>query len=452
MLVVLMTGLVAGASTGQEMRGAWVTAWTSGFFTAEEVDATVAAAKRANLNALFIQVRKNADSYYKSATEPRGSGIAPGFDPLKCVIEKAHAEGIEVHAWINSVRIWAAKEPPSDPMHIVNRRPQWVTRDNKGTQRASEGLYLDPGIPEAREYIASIAEEIARNYDVDGIHLDYIRYPGKNWGYSETALSRYYGGPSNGRRPDPGDAKWLQWRRDQVTELVKLVRAKVKVAKPGVKLTAATIPWGDCGADYRATSPYMQVCQDWRLWIENGLIDANIPMNYKSESNAKLAQQFRNWLGGFRRWNGGRPVYVGLDIHNNQPQDIVQQIAAVRKAGHEGFVLFSFNQSAKRTALVETLRSGPCSAAQLRRSPQMSASRKAFEDGVRHAVANQLGMAKVFFRKAIELDPTYAEACFRLGRCHLREKDNAGARQWFQKTLEIDPRHADAKKELDALR
>lgn len=347
--------LIGGVGHCVEFRGAWVTAWTPGFFTREEIDGTIAAAKKAKLNALFIQVRKNGDAYYKSETEPRGNGIAADFDPLAIVIEKAHAAGIEVHAWVNTVRMWASKTAPTDPKHIVNRHPEWVNKDASGATRASEGLYLDPGIPEAREYIASVVEEIAKNYEVDGIHLDYIRYPGKNWGYSDPALRNYYAASGRSAKPAPDDANWLQWKRDQVTELVRLIRQKVKAVRPNALLSASTIAWGDCPAEFASTTPYALACQDWKRWLSEGLIDANIPMNYKQESSAKQATSFRNWLAGFAKWSSGKPTYVGIDVHINQAAEAVRQIQAIRKAGLEGFVLFSFNESKRRGALAEAI-------------------------------------------------------------------------------------------------
>jgi uncharacterized lipoprotein YddW (UPF0748 family) len=353
-LLITITASVPSCSN-EELRGAWVTAWREGFFTPQQVDATIAAAKKVGINALFIQVRKNADAYYLSDTEPLGSEIAPGFDPLAYVVEKAHAEGIEVHAWINSCRIWSSKDPPTDPKHIAIRHPEWINKDFDGNTRASEGLYLDPGIPEVRDYVASVAEEIVRKYNVDGIHLDYIRYPGKKWGYSAEALDQYYRQSGATDKPNPDDPKWLQWKRNQVTELVRLVRKKVRSVKPNVLISAATIAWGDCPADWTVSSPYVLVCQDWKRWMAEGLLDANCPMNYKVEKNPKNAREFRNWLVGFKRWSSGKPTYVGINIHDNQIADVARQIEAVRKYGLQGFVLFSFNQSPQREAFVAAL-------------------------------------------------------------------------------------------------
>ncbi len=356
LVIALLIYVVSAPSfAAKELRGAWVTAWREGFFTPQQVDLTVAAAKKAGLNALFIQVRKNADAYYLSETEPLGSEIAPGFDPLAYVIERAHAEGIEVHAWMNSCRIWSSKDLPTNPKHVAVRHPEWINKDFDGNTRASEGLYLDPGIPEARNYVASVAEEIVRKYKVDGIHLDYIRYPGKKWGYSTLALERYYRDSGATKKPSPEDPEWLQWRREKVTDLVRLVRKKVRAVRPNVLISASTIAWGDCPANWTDSSPYVLVCQDWKRWMAEDLIDANCPMNYKVEKNPKNAKEFRNWLAGFKRWSSGKPTYVGISLHDNQIADVASQIEAVRKYGLQGFVLFSFNQSSQREVVVNAL-------------------------------------------------------------------------------------------------
>ncbi|MGQ9455670.1 MAG: glycoside hydrolase family 10 protein [Armatimonadota bacterium] len=356
LLVLTCFGTTEYTFAGSEFRAAWITAWTAGFFKSEEIDATIEAAKKAGLNALFIQVRKNGDAYYNSLTEPKGSGIASNFDPLREVIKKAHASGIEVHAWINTCRVWSSKEVPTDPNHIVNRHPEWINRDKNGNTRTNEGLYLDPGIPEAREYIVRIVEEIASNYDVDGIHLDYIRYPGKNWGYSKLALRQYQKETGTNDTPLPDDPRWLQWKRDQVTKLVRAIYTKLKAIKPKILVSASTIAWGDCPADFKLSSAYAVVCQDWKAWLEKGLLDANCPMNYKQESNPKQASYFRNWLSGFKRWSNGKPTYVGIEVHINSVPDVIKQIETVKRGGLEGFVLFSFNQSAKREEIAEALK------------------------------------------------------------------------------------------------
>ncbi|MCX6345585.1 MAG: family 10 glycosylhydrolase [Armatimonadetes bacterium] len=350
--VLLVIGATAHAD---EVRGAWVSAWSKGYLTPAEADATIAAAKKAKINTLFIQVRKTADAYYNSQIEPKAPNLAADYDPLAYVIEKAHAQGIKVHAWVNVCRVWIGKALPDGPDHLVNKHPEWLNKDSTGANKAADGMFIDPGVPEARDYVVSVISDIAARYAIDGIHLDYIRYPGKDWGYSEEALARYRIESGTTGKPSAGDPKWCEWRREQVTELVTEIRSSVLKARPKIQITAATIAWKDCAPNFAACGPHYLVYQDWCEWLSQGLLDANVPMNYRNDSSSKDAAQFRAWLNGFTRWNAGKPTYVGIDIYHNSAKGIVNQIKAIRKYGLQGFSLFSFNDLPERTAIVAAL-------------------------------------------------------------------------------------------------
>lgn len=372
LLIILLVALTTAAYAGAEVRGAWVTSWQSGFMTPDQVDATVAAAKKAGLNALFIEVRKSADAYYDSKLEPRAKEIHAGFDPLAYTIKKAHAEGIQVHAWVVVYRAWSgAKTGPTDPEQIVNKHPDWVMLSNTGKNWGDEGIYLDPGVPEARDFIVSVFEDIAKRYNVDGIQYDYVRYPGKNWGYSEAALKHYYADTGATAKPVPDDPKWLQWRRDQVSALVKLSHDKIKAANPRIQISASTICYGKYSNDWEKTDAYGDVLQDWYQWMREGWIDINIPMNYRSEKDPAAAQSFRNWVNGSEQWNGGRLVYQGIYCASNSVDDVLKQADAARKAGQEGFVLFAFNAGRRRSAMVDALGAGLGAAPKLRLNEPM---------------------------------------------------------------------------------
>lgn len=454
-LLIIALALISAECVSAEVKGAWVSAWSAGYFSREEADATIAAAKSIGLNSLFIQVRKNADAFYNSAYEPRSANIARDFDPLAYIVEKAHSQGIKVHAWVNICRVWTTQPLPSDPNHLVNAHREWINKNSDGSIRANEGVYLDPGVPEARNYVVSVLKDIVTKYDVDGIHLDYIRYPGREWGYSDAALARYYSDTGATAKPDPKDPQWTQWRRDQVTAFVRQIRQGICSVNPHIMLSAATISWGDCPDNFCNGSSYAVVCQDWRKWLSDDLLDANVPMNYKVEKNAKNARQFRNWLKGFGNWSGGKPVYVGIDIHNNSASDVLQQIEAVRKSGLDGFVLFSFNASAKRNTLVRALGGTVQEKVAVAGEEQTFGSKNVsacdmFVKGTRQAATNCIGMARVYFKKAIELDPEYAEAYYQLGSCYLKERDKAKAIECFEKTLQLDPSHEKAQAALVA--
>lgn len=449
--LVMALGILSAAA---EVRGAWITSWDNGMFNAAEIDATVAATKKAGLNALFIEVRKFADAYYDSKIEPLGANVAPGFDPLAYTIKKAHAEGIQVHAWVVVYRAWCGKKPgPSDPNHVVNKHKDWVMLSSEGKNWAGEGMYLDPGVPEAREYIVSVFEDIAKRYNVDGIQYDYVRYPGTDWGYSEAALKHYYADTGTSTKPSTKDPKWLQWKRDQVTALVKLAHDRIKAANPKIAISASTICYGSSNPDFTKTSAYASVCQDWKMWMEQGLIDINIPMNYKPETSERSKKSFRDWTDNSGKWRGKGLAYQGIDADNQSAADMLRQIDYCRKAGQTGWVLFEFNAGKHRDSIIDGLAAG------LAPAPRLSVNEpagdpqahEAYDLGISLAVKNQITEAKAQFQKAIELDPKYADAYFRLGRCNVKESNYAEAKAMFLKALSVDPKYADAKKELSLL-
>lgn len=335
----------------------WVTAWNDGFLTPAQADETIRLAVEANLNALIIQVRKVGDAYYDSAYEPRGNNIAggPEYDPLAYVIEKAHAAGLQVHAWMNVFRVWRGEEQSPDDSHVTRRNPEWLTRTRAGKTSGPDGQFLDPGVPEVKDYVVSLAADLLSKYDLDGLHLDYIRYPGRDFGYNPTSLARfnaYYGRTGRPRNDDPD---WCEWRRDQVTQTVRRIYYAVQTAKPSVRLTAAVIPWGDCASVFEKTSPYRLVYQNWAAWLREGIVDACIPMNYKDQRNPEQARQYRNWLHGMARWRSNRQVYTGVML-GDDVDAAIEQIKLSRQAGLDGVVGFAFNATPWRDKLVQALR------------------------------------------------------------------------------------------------
>ena len=360
LLVVLCCVLVCLLSPVQsrarsEFRGAWVTAWDHGFLSPSEANATVAAAKAAHINALFIQVRKVGDAYYDSQFEPRATNIsAVSYDPLGYIIDRAHSQGIEVHAWINVLRVQSPGGSNADPSHVRNSHPEWLTRDASGRTKGTDGYFLDPGLPEVQDYTVGIVADILSNYNVDGIHLDYVRYPGSKYGYNEEAVSRFNTRFGRSGSPSPDDPQWLSWRRSQITALVRSIYSEANAIRPEVKVSAATICWGDLGSSFERTDAYREALQDWAGWMREGIVDAVVPMNYRNERSATGAEQYRRWLHGMVQWQNGRHIYAGQIIRDDLP-GAVAQLRASRAAGTDGMVCFAFNDTPARAAFVSAV-------------------------------------------------------------------------------------------------
>ena len=175
--------------------------------------------KSKNPNTVYFQVRVMVRVLFKSSFDPFSpyitgevDGIA-SYDPLQFAVEQAHKRGLEIHAWVNVVRCFNGAESKvlNNPNHISKRKPEWVMEDIRGGQKS---LWLDTGLPEVREYISDMITEIVETYDVDGVHLDYIRYPGKNF---EDEFSYAVHGAGLSRD---------EFRRNNITALVELINKK----------------------------------------------------------------------------------------------------------------------------------------------------------------------------------------------------------------------------------
>ena len=192
---------------GGELRGVWVTRWT--FSNAADIQRIVDDVDRAHMNAIFFQTRGTADAYYSSPIEPWAARLSgtlgrdPGWDPLAEMVEKAHAKGIQVHAWLNTFPAWSGTTaaPESAPRHATLAHPEWLCADRQGRPMplgSDPYQFFSPGNPDVRTYVASIAEDIATRYAVDGIHFDFIRYPGPSFCY-DTASEADPEGPASSR-------------------------------------------------------------------------------------------------------------------------------------------------------------------------------------------------------------------------------------------------------------
>ena len=165
---------------------------------------------------LLVQVVGRGDAYYRSDLLPRAEALSDTtFDPLGTLVPLAHAAGLEVHAWMNCMLVWSAPNPPRSPRHVTRAHPEWVARLKSGRWMTSltprqrqlmgiEGVYLSPGHPGVRRWLASVAGEIATRYPVDGIHLDYIRQPSVDIGFDMTTRARF--AMESGVDPDRIDA------------------------------------------------------------------------------------------------------------------------------------------------------------------------------------------------------------------------------------------------------
>jgi uncharacterized lipoprotein YddW (UPF0748 family) len=334
----------AAAATGQ-LRAFWVDAFGDGFYTQAQVDQLVADVKAANLNVIVAQVVRRGDCFCNRSGLPRtaAAGVSPApFDPLQALIDAAHAQGIQVHAWIIATGIWQGPAVPADPAHAYNLHgpttsgaANWIDYRSDGADHLTNEYFIDPGHPDAATFIVNMATSIARSYNVDGINLDRIRYPDGNlgsllpsWGYNPTALARFQAATGRTDRPAASDAAWTQWRRDQVTNLVRRIYLETYAIRPAIRLSADTITYGagpQTAGGWEKSRAYAEVLQDWVGWLREGIIDLNISMNYKRDTDAQQRTWFAQWSDFVKDSQAARQSVVGSALYLNDIASSLRQ-------------------------------------------------------------------------------------------------------------------------------
>ncbi len=350
------TSTPSPSPSSTEVRAVWVHLFDDTLKTPASIDRMVDRVADANANTLVVEVVRRQDAYYDSDVLPRTTDpdVPAGFDVLAHVLDRAHARGLAVHAWVPILTahhhvyddlptppgwVWTEHGPDAPPSD------RWVTRTADGAWSD----HLDPGLPAVRQHVAAVMAEIAARYPVDGVHLDYVRYTDRDTGYHPAALERFRGETGATGTPSPDDAGWSAWRRDQVTTLVQQVRAAVRAADPDVALTAAVIAQSDgptTSRPFAATRGYADYFQDWVGWAQDGLVEAVFPMAYFDQR--VNGGPFGQWAD-FSAWFAGEVdtlVVGGQAGYLNTPAASLAQLERLA-AGTDGVSLYSFQQTAE---------------------------------------------------------------------------------------------------------
>jgi uncharacterized lipoprotein YddW (UPF0748 family) len=338
-------------------RGAWVHLFDGTLKTRTSIRRMVAEMAAADVNLLNVQVARRHDAYYRSSvlTATVDPTLETGLDVLAEVVAAAHARGIAVHAWISVAPTWHAVydtlPAPEGWLPIEHGitapvAQRWVTRTVDGVW----STYLDPALPEVQSHVAAVAGELADRYAVDGIHLDYVRYESNRHGYHPRALERFAAETGITTVPAPTDPTWASWRRSQTRRVITGAQAAVASVAPDVKISAATISWGDGPrpadrSGFVTSRAYRDVLQDWDTWAMRRNVDAVMPMNYFRAHVPEQAEWFAQWLR-YERWLAGQTptrVVPGVAGYLNRPTAVLQQVTSAMHAA-DGALVYSVQQ------------------------------------------------------------------------------------------------------------
>ncbi|MFH1753971.1 MAG: family 10 glycosylhydrolase [Candidatus Omnitrophota bacterium] len=356
---------------GSDMtKGVWITVFSDRkvLYSKDAALELIKFCRKKGIGEIYLQIYRAGKAYYDSAitdkTEYKKMLDAAGGDQIEFIISEARKGGIGVHAWLNILSI-----AQNDKAQIIKSYGKGIlTRDqhlktsikSKKPETVDkyyikEGqLFLEPGDPRVREYVLSIVDEVVGRYpDLKGLHLDYIRYPnavpyipdsrfnthGLSYGYGEKNISTFR--EAKGRDPlkmegDRFDVLlWDNWKRDKVTSLVKDISSHAKRNNPGLLLSCAVVP-----SPERA---YSVAFQDWPLWIELGIVDHVVTMNYTVDN--RLAME---WAKSALAHKGRGKVYIGIGafLLNDRREIFREQRKAIADLNPDGIVFFSYDDIA----------------------------------------------------------------------------------------------------------
>jgi len=355
--------------------GVWITVFTPEkvLYSTKNIDLLIEKCKKSGINDIYIQLYRMDKAYYDSKIADRSPFDSlmrsAGRDPIKYLINAAHKNNIKVYAWINLLSL-----AQNEKAGIINKFGDGVlTLDQYGRTPLIGGkkdqldkyyiredqLFLEPGDKRVRNYLVSIASEIARNYPgFDGLQLDYIRYPSIvpfapgsrfythsiGYGYSPVNLRNFKAAtgldPKNMTPSRENYKKWDDWRRDQVTSLVKEISETVKGTNPDWQISVTVVP--------SIERTYTVTLQDWTKWLDKELIDYVVLMNY-TDDNYLMELYSRSVM--FPRFRNKVHVGMGAFLLKDSTDDIEAQLSTLRDLSPAGIVIFSYDDIANNEEL-----------------------------------------------------------------------------------------------------
>lgn len=317
----------------------------------KKIDQVLEFAKENNYNHLFVQIRGRGDAYYNSRLVPRSHLLQnTDFDPLAYILKKSKSSGLKIHAWFNVYYLWSSSNKPSQIDHALITHPEWL--DTKSPDRMNvdqilgkmkkdrksngEGFYLAPTHPEVDAHLQNIITELLQNYQLDGIHFDYIRYHESGWGMNPVGLKFFlnYSGSIPGLTSIKVQEQpsFADYKRKSITSFLSKASTRIKAYQPNCIISAAVKP-----NLYSARNTFYQ---EWDVWLAGGYIDWAVPMNYTTKLDI-FRQNIEIMKDNLPQKYLER-VVMGIATYNQNARSAGKMIYNVGKNDFGGISIFSY--------------------------------------------------------------------------------------------------------------
>ncbi len=370
LILFLFTSVSAEIPAHGKIRGLWVVRYT--LTDAAKIDSMLETAAESGITDLFVQVRGRGDAFYRSSYESMPEELGEtGFDPLEYILNHPLARSVRIHAWLNVFFIWSSDSLPGNLDHIVHKNQDWLALPSNmpdflleyphsAKRKGVEGLFVSPLQPQAQHYFLAVMKDILNRYPVDGIHLDYIRYPDQSFDINPDVVKdfqrRYVLDPKEFlANPELFAQKFsisgyeiffYHWRRylmDGLSDFVKRISDTLATHAPEVMLSAAVKP-----DIIQARWNYYQA---WDQWVKNGYLDFAVPMNYTPDPDL-----FSRRVDSYMQSLPASTFLVGISLYNQKTEQAIRKIAQINALNNSGFVLFSYNQLKNMPYLIKFLK------------------------------------------------------------------------------------------------
>ncbi len=367
-----LLSLHAQVEAANPKKGVWVSVFTEKqvLYSKKAASRLIDTCKQSGISDIYLQVYQSGKAYYDSPTHDK-SKYSKLFrekdeDALDFILREASANNIRVHAWVNLLSLGLNEEALIIDKHgrSILTRDQYLRASGRKNANESDEYYLrenqvflEPGDPRVSDFLLAVCQEIMKRYPgFSGIHLDYVRYPmtvpfipsskftkfGVSYGYGQKNIERFRQTRGidalEGLNENKDFALWDQWRRDQITSLVERINREVGKRHKGFKLSAAAIP--------AAERAYNSMFQDWPLWLEEGIVDHVVLMNYSKDDRLVL-----EITRAANSYNSKGKAYIGLGffLMSDNLDKFYRQYESVKDLAPEAIVIYSYDNITPKT-------------------------------------------------------------------------------------------------------